>query len=557
MKHWKVVIALGFLLVTAVVMAPPAARAQDDWRFGVVEAYEGPDSAEVLNVSWTRVRLHWADVQPDGPDSWEPRVSDALIERELTAGREVVGLLIGIPDWARDEKRLPQGLWLPHDDPDNSWAVFVREVVGRYAGRIDHWIIWNEPDIDPSEIAHTWDGTVDDFYQLQRVAYLVAKEANPAAVIHLSAFTYWADVNAGREQYMARLLDRILADEEAIAHNFYFDVATAHVYFQPGQIYTLIDLFRGIMNDRGLDKPIWLVETNAPPIDDESWPVENWTLSVLQAEQAAFMPQAVAAAFAAGAERVAVYKLKDTRDDRAANPEPFGLVRSDASWRPAFRSYENAVRFLSGFTAVTRDRWDEIGQFTFEQTGRTTTVLFARLPEEQEVEVPALAGQALLVDMYGRARDVKAEDGVYRVRLAAPKCTHTIGDYCMIGGAVFYLVQARDGRRLALGPAPAVTPTATLPATATPTITPTPPATPTPPPSVTPTLAPPATATGAPEAVSESAPTAEATAVVEVTAVVEAPAAPATGARWPVIVGGGLLLVLGGLGAWGILRRRS
>lgn len=557
MKHWKVVITLVFLLVTAVGVAPPAARAQDDWRFGVVEAYEGPDSAEVLNVSWTRVRLHWADVQPDGPDSWEPRVSDALIGRELTAGREVVGLLIGIPDWARDEQRLPQGLWLPYDDPGNSWAVFVREVVGRYAGRIDHWIIWNEPDIDPSEIAHTWDGTVDDFYQLQRVAYLVAKETNPAAVIHLAAFTYWADVNAGREQYMARLLDRILADEEAIDHNFYFDVATAHVYFQPGQIYTLIDLFRGIMHDRGMDKPIWLVETNAPPIDDESWPVENWTLSVLQAEQAAFMPQAVAAAFAAGAERVAVYKLKDTLSDRAANPEPFGLVRSDASWRPAFRSYENAVRYLSGFTAVTRDRWDEVGQFTFMQTNRTTTVLFARLPEEQEVEVPALGEQALLVDMYGRARDVKAEDGIYRVDLAVAKCTHTIGDYCMIGGPVVYLIQAQDGRRLSLEPAPAVTPTPTLPATATRTITPTPIITPTPlvtstpPPTATPTIAPPATAAGAPDAVSESG------LITEATAVVEAPTAPVKSARWPIFIGGGLLLVLGGMGAWGVLRRRS
>ena len=107
---------------------------------------------------------------------------------------ELIGLLIGIPEWARDAHGLPQGLWLDHDDPANLWAVFVRETAGRYAGRIDHWIIWNEPDIDETEVAHSWNGSVDDFYQLQRVAYIAAKEANPHAVIHLPAFTYWADV---------------------------------------------------------------------------------------------------------------------------------------------------------------------------------------------------------------------------------------------------------------------------------------------------------------------------------------------------------------------------
>jgi hypothetical protein len=44
----------------------------------------------------------------------------------------------------------------------------------------------------------------------------------------------------------------------------------------------------------------------------------------------------LASALSAGAERVAIYKLKDTEDDRQANPEPFGLVRLDDTRRPAF-----------------------------------------------------------------------------------------------------------------------------------------------------------------------------------------------------------------------------
>jgi hypothetical protein len=289
-------------------------------RFGVIESYESPQDAADLGVAWTRVQLHWAEIQSNSSSDWNPEITDQEIEREIEGGRMVVGLLIGIPEWARDGKNLPQGLWLPHDDPENTWANYVRQVVSYYKGRVNHWIIWNEPDIRSTELGHTWDGSVADFAQLQRVAYLVAKDVDPHAVIHLSAFSYWADYNAGTRQYMGRLLDELKDDPHSQENNTYFDVASAHLYFQPNQIYDLLQLFTTLMRNRGLEQEIWLVETNAPPKDDPAWPVPNWTLSVTLEEQAAFIPQALSSAIAAGAERVAIYKLKDTEEDQLANP---------------------------------------------------------------------------------------------------------------------------------------------------------------------------------------------------------------------------------------------
>jgi len=456
---------VGVLLLVGLSGEPGRAQEEPDWRFGVVEAYTAQNTARELNIGWTRVRYHWGEVQADGVDTWTPELSDEQIDAQLSAGREVVGLLIGIPDWARDEAGLPQGLWLAFDDPDNTWGVFVHDIAARYAGRIDHWIIWNEPDIADTEIAHSWDGNVDDFYQLQRVAYLAAKAANPDAIIHLPAFTYWADFDAGREQYMARLLDRILADPEAQAYHHYFDVATAHLYFQPDQVYNLLGNFRQIMRERGLNQPIWLVETNAPPYDDPAWPVTEPTLAVSGGEQAAFMPQSFAAALAAGAQRVSVYKLRDTEDDRAANPEPFGLLRVDGSRRLATNTLREAIRLMRGTMAAERERWDEVGQFRLEQEDRVTTVLFNRLPSPLQVEVEAIAPTARLVDMWGQEEVVEAEGGRYILDLQQALCTQTIGDYCMIGGTVLYLIQARDGEGLPQGdppllPEPTVTPTA-------------------------------------------------------------------------------------------------
>ncbi|MCB0018182.1 MAG: hypothetical protein KDE09_10370, partial [Anaerolineales bacterium] len=513
---------LGLLL-----SRPAAAQEEDpnaipDWRFGVIESYEAPGHARVLGAAWTRVQFQWADVQPEEPGSWVETVPDEDIVGQVEAGRLVVGLLIGIPEWARDEADLPAGLYLAPDDPDNLWAGFVREAVSRYAGTIDHWVIWNEPDIwDPDALGHTWDGSEADFARLLKVAYLVAKETNPDAVIHLPSFTYFWDANFDREQYLGRLLDEILADPEAAANNYYFDVMSAHLYFNPDLIFQIMTEFQAIREDHGIPhKPIWLVETNAPPIDDPTWPVANWTLSVTLDEQASFMPQAVAVALAAGAERIAIFKLKDTDSDRLANPEPFGLVRFDGTRRPAYWSYRTAMQYMAGVTSAEMVRWDEIGQIQLEQDEITTTVLFSRLPSEQVAEVPATAPTAFLTDQIaGRRIVIEAEDGVFRVELPAAFCTQPIGDYCMIGSAAYYLTQDKQGGPppgLPVGSPiqPAGTATATPPPTQASTATPSPP-------TASPTNTAVATSTATEASAIETGPTASSTAGATQLAAVE------------------------------------
>lgn len=428
--------------IEAIEPALIPAQAPVDYRFGVIESFDNPVEANNLGVSWTRVRFQWAEVQAGGPGTWTPKVNEGQINGEIGSGRTVVGLLIGIPDWARDGNNLPAGLHLPHNDPGNTWANFVREAVSRYNGRINHWIIWNEPDIgDPNAPGHTWSGSVEDFAQLQRTAYLVAKETNPNATIHLPAFTHFWDPN-----YIYNFLDVIVADPAAESNNYYFDVITAHLYFQPDSIYNLIQQFYGAVGSRGIPwKPLWLVETNAPPHDDPAWPVSNHTFLVSQNEQAAFVPQALASALAAGAQRIALYKMQDVPGDEAANPEPFGLLRMDGSRRPAYNTYQVAIRYMAGMQGIKREVWGHHGQIKIDQGDYTTTVLFSRLPAPQSVEVPATSNSGVLVDMWGGRRSVSAQNGVFKIDLPGALCQQTAGDYCMIGGEVFYLVQGEDG----------------------------------------------------------------------------------------------------------------
>lgn len=452
-----------FLLLALILFATSITDAQEiNPRFGVIESYESADAATRLGVGWTRVRFPWAEVQPNGADEWIPKVADEMIAAEIAAGREVVGLLIGIPQWARDSADLPQNLYLPHTDPENLWANYVREAITRYPD-ITHWVIWNEPDIwDENAIGYTWHGDEADFAQLMKVGYLTAKEVNPEITIHLSAMTFFWDNNFGRIQYLDRLLAEIANDPAASANNFYFDVATAHLYFQPNQILSIMGIWQEILEKYGLgDKPWWLMETNAPVTDDLTWAVDDPMFAVSQMDQANYMGQAVAVALTMGVERVAIFKLIDTESDRAANPEPFGLVRADGVERAGFWAYRTVIDLFDDIEGAERLRWDRVGHVRLTHSNGTTDVLFARrrVGETVEIECGAFCDSAELRDAFGNILLVEPIDGFINVELPPSPCTHKIGDDgCMIGGNTYYLVQREP---IVPPPSPTITPSET------------------------------------------------------------------------------------------------
>ena len=530
-KVLPALICLGLLLPHIWIGTPASAASPPDPRLGAVEAYDAPDQATLAGVGWERILFWWYQLQPNGPGDWNGQYfPDEILDRERAQGREVVGLLNNTPHWATDGDPLrgvPRGLYLPHDDPNNLWAAFVRRVVSHYAGRIDHWIIWNEPDVwDEEHVGHTWAGSVEDYYQLLKVAYLAAKEANPNCVIHLTGLTYWWDWVYGRRQYFERFLDVVAQDPTAPDHNHYFDVVTLHIYFKPQTVYEIVSFFRQAMQQHGMDKPLWINETNAAPSHDPGWPVHEPRFVISLDEQASYVIQAFALGLAAGVERIAVYKMIDKSSDVHANPEPYGLVRADGSLRPAFHAYQVVTTYFVGFRQASLVRRGEIDQVTIDRGERTTTVLWNRSPATQTITVQAIASQAILVNKEGEIRTLTAGNGQYVLTLPGALCSDPTG--CFIGGSPLLLVE--EGPPSARGflqptPTPTATPTSTptpsptatltLTPTNTPTRTPVPTATltpsPTPTPTPTNTLTPTATNTPYPTSTLTPSPTATAT----------------------------------------------
>ena len=485
----------GTLLVSvSLSLAPHAtvgAQGIPDYRFGVVEAYAASAEASALGAGWERITFEWNRIQPNSPNEWNVApISDETLANELAWGRQVVGLLITTPGWATDTDigpGVPQGLYLPTDDPNNLWANFVRTIVARHAGRIDHWIIWNEPEIPRESPDATWGGSVEDFVQLLRVAYTAAKETNPNVIIHMAGLTHWHN-----DRWFSQFLDVLVADTGAAANNYYFDAVSLNLYLEPEKIYDITAHYYREMYNRGIYKPIWITETNA------------YLSRVSPEEQAYFIFQAFSLEIAAGAQRIAVYKMADTETDSAADPEPFGLVRMDGSRRPAFTAYQMATTYLAGFQGGSWDRRDHISMVTIDRGRRTTTVVWARTPEAQTAMIAARTTQALLVDVRGGAYYVYPERGYYYLDLPGANCAQG----CIMGGAPYMLVEeappdadtaptpapptpsSAESAEPDATPTPDVSPVPTLTSTPTPTPTstplPTPTGTPTPVPTPTP-----------------------------------------------------------------------
>ncbi len=512
--------AILFALIPPLLVDAAPARTIPDRRFGAIGTYENPHAATQLGAGWTRVRFAWADLQPNDSGEWNNNFfTDEQLAAELAAGREVVGLIVNTPPWALEDGSrpgVPNGLYTRDDDPNNLWAAFLRKIVSRYAGRIDHWIVWNEPDIwDPSYPGRTWGGDVKDFYQLQRVAYNVIKATNPNATVHLSAFTYYWDVNYGRTPFFSRLLDEMIKDPSAASHNDYFDVASANLYFRTDNVYDLIAWHHTQMRDRGFDKPIWLTETNAAPSSDPAWPVANPMFNITLDEQSNFTIQSFAMALAAGASRIAVYKMADVPADHAANPEPFGLVREDGSRRPAFAAFQVAANYLSGFTQASLDHRDgNYALVTVKRGEAWTSIAWTRQPSPITIAVPAHAARAIVVDALGRQQGISARDGQYTIELAGATCTGG----CLIGGAPKLIVEGSPGVSIAsIGPQPAANAQLTTTIESTPSISGTVAATSKPSATATststPTAAPTSTSTSTPTLTTTPAPTFTSTAL--------------------------------------------
>ena len=186
---------LAAILLIATPATPSAAQAPTlDTRFGVAEGFRNPSVMADIGAGWERVVLPWDQIQPDGPGdfSWlgitipasscSGELNRGVAHRRPARSSRQPGRP---PTRDHGRRSAPRNLDLPFDDPEQLLGPLrVRDGASYYAGRIDEWIIWNEPEFKPGDAGaggtYTWLGTDEEFAQLLKVGYL-ARQARQSA----------------------------------------------------------------------------------------------------------------------------------------------------------------------------------------------------------------------------------------------------------------------------------------------------------------------------------------------------------------------------------------
>jgi hypothetical protein len=447
---------LAAVLIFLAVNSPYVVRADEpstaDSRerfFGAVQAIYNPDRAIQAGVQWERLIFPWSLIQKNGPTTWDSGYfTDQQIRDEVARGIQVVGLAIYTPQWATSTPatprttNVPANLYLAFDDPQNYWGQFMFKLAQRYKGQIDTWVVWNEPDMYSETIHYTWDGSITDFYQMVKVAYLAVKKANPDAQVALPGMTYWWDKEGGRPLYLARYLEAAAHDPGAAAHGQYFDIVLLHQYSNPLNTFAAVKVMQRVLTSYGVDRPIWIGESNVAPNDDPGAPITPVLHATLD-QQASYMIQGFALARAAGAERMSVYKMVDERPEGPG--EMYGLVRNDGSLRPAFTAFQTAVRYMSAPTSAVYT-WDgaadpptddqlvallqnnaqhtqwlwpaAVNRVTLERGAERVSVIWNASPKLVTARIPANAKSAQVIDKFGRdSGELVAQNGQYSLEL--------------------------------------------------------------------------------------------------------------------------------------------
>jgi hypothetical protein len=469
-----------------------------------------------LGAGWNRWPLYWDRVEAaDGAYHWA--AYDDLLADDLAHGLHVNAILLGRPGFHAEGRRIAglhepifaDGTDTPGEgkslNPANPWVHFVDAAVTRYrpggalararnwpadAG-IRVWEIWNEPDH-----VSFWESSPLDYARLLKTAYLVIHWRDPDATVMFGGLLFGTGDN-----WLAQVLAIYEDDPFREQHNWYMDAIGLHSYAYPWCTGWLLIVVRQTLIAYGIDRPVWLNESGVPVWDD--YPGPTWTAdepdqrqgrATLQ-QQARYVIQNSALAFARGASVVFVHQLYDDCGDQAAGTnfpphdgqlceedeetqcwgDAFGVFRNEASsicfsqhpfagtQRPMARAYQLVADVFGQEPFVPMAETfvsDAIFWLNFARPASNQQIVVAwnQSFDAQTIVVPALGTQAEIRTIDG-ARTVYPVDGNYAIDLpvATPDSygdTQWYHDAAIGGPPIILIETASEPLQVATAPVP-------------------------------------------------------------------------------------------------------
>lgn len=295
----------------------------------------------------------WAYVEArEGQYDWTN--VDRIVRHAENQGIRIIARMGLVPGWAQADHE--EGFTTLNTLPPASYPAFARFVAdfaARYAGRIDHLVIWNEPNL-----AFEWGYQQVDpagYVELLEAVYALAHAANPNVTILAAGLAPTLEP-AGSPAGLDDLL-YLEAMYQAGAAPF-FDALAIHTYGfsepassppAPDRLnFRRAELLRAIMERHGdANKPVYITETgwNDHP---------RWALAVTPAQRIAYTLEAfeLAAETWPWAEQLCLWVLRYPVPT-LNYPDYFTLVTTDFQRKPIYY----AVRAYARGEAPTEGLW--------------------------------------------------------------------------------------------------------------------------------------------------------------------------------------------------------
>lgn len=308
---------LAGLAAAAALSAGPAPASP----YGVNAHVPSPavlDAIAAGGIRWVRVDFLWSWVEPE-QDRFDWSVYDEVVDAALARGLSVYATVGDTPAWATDG---PPGRGAPRRWAD--WYDVCYRAASRYRGRVDHWGMWNEPNV-----ARFWAGTRDEYIEgILGVGAAAVHAASPTAracgpeLAHLQSARW--------DSWLRDVLARAAGELDVVTHHIYPDGTSARSVadlLARGSSYPWDPpSVREVLRDGGwLGRPFWLTETGCS---------SGGSASGEQA-QAAFVTGLAAALL--GPARVAAWVHKvffyEIADDPRFPQSPLGLLGPPPEYR--------------------------------------------------------------------------------------------------------------------------------------------------------------------------------------------------------------------------------
>lgn len=143
---WRMTVRIVWMLLVLAIPLLPTRMALAA-AVGVNTHQPAPDvldAAKDLGVGWIRIDLNWFQVEPSkGAYNWA--LIDGIVDGARRRGLQVFPTLGYAPSWASEPDR--DGIATNNVPKAGEYGRFCQAVAARYAGKITHFGLWNEPNL--------------------------------------------------------------------------------------------------------------------------------------------------------------------------------------------------------------------------------------------------------------------------------------------------------------------------------------------------------------------------------------------------------------------------